>query len=169
MPTSALRACVAALVTLLAVQGAEARGPFASLAGTWAGRGTITMPSGTQERLRCRASYIVTPGGEALTQILRCASDSYQIDLESNVVDQGGLVSGTWTETTRGASGTMTGTVRGPVIAGTISGAGLTATLLLVTHGRAQSVSIRLQGSDIAGVAVAFRRVSASDGYAEQH
>lgn len=166
---STLRAAAAAAITLLAMHAANARGPFGPLAGTWLGSGTITMPSGTQERLRCRVSYLVTPGGEALTQRLLCASDSYRVDLDSNVVDQGGIVSGTWTEMTRGASGTMTGTVRGPVIAGTISGAGLTASLLLVTRGRSQSVSIRLQGSDIAGVEVAFRRAAIPEGYAEQH
>ncbi|HLH12335.1 MAG TPA: hypothetical protein VKV77_10715 [Methylovirgula sp.] len=138
---------------------AEARGPFAPLAGTWVGGGTIELPGGASERLRCRASYVVSPGGDALTQSLRCASQSYQVIINSEVEEQGGAVSGRWEELTRGASGTLSGVVRGGTIQGTIAGTGFTAALSLVTRGRTQTVSIRLQGPEIAGVTAAFRKL----------
>jgi hypothetical protein len=133
-------------------------GPFTPLSGTWIGSGIIETPSGTRERIRCRASYLVSPGGAALDQVLRCASDSYQVDIHADVAEQGGAASGTWTETTRGASGTLTGVVRGGTIQGTIAGIGFTAALTLATRGRSQFVSIRLNSAEIAGVTINFRR-----------
>ncbi|MEI9916808.1 MAG: lytic murein transglycosylase [Methylovirgula sp.] len=76
-------------------------GPFSSLAGNWAGNGTLTM-SGTRERIRCRAIYFVSSGGESLQQILRCASDNFIIDVHSNVIEIDGRLSGTWQETSSG-------------------------------------------------------------------
>jgi hypothetical protein len=156
----ALRASAAAAFALLAIQGsAYAGGPFTPMAGNWIGSGTIDLPSGTFERLHCRATYGVSPGGDNLTQTLRCASDSYQVDIESNVTEQGGQVSGTWTETTRGATGTLSGVAHAGAIQGTIAGTGFTAVLSLVTRGRTQLVSIRLNSAEIAGVTVNFRRL----------
>jgi hypothetical protein len=153
------RAYVAAAFVLLAVQSGNAfGGPFTPLSGTWIGTGTIETPSGSQERLHCRASYVVSPSGDALNQVLRCASDSYQVNIGSDVTEQGGAVSGTWTETTRGATGTLTGVVHGGTIQGTISGVGFTAALTLTTRGRSQFVSIRLNSSEIAGVTINFHR-----------
>jgi hypothetical protein len=157
---SGLRALAAAAFAVLAIQGADARAgsPFAPLAGVWTGSGTIDMPSGSHERIRCRASYVVSPSGTALNQVMRCASDSYQVNIQSDVAERGGAVSGTWAETTRGATGTLAGVVHGGTIQGTISGVGFTATLLLVTHGRTQLISIRLNSAEIAGVTVSFHR-----------
>ncbi len=159
-PKSGLRAYAAAAFVVLAIQGGNARtgGPFTPLAGNWIGSGTIDMPSGSRERIHCRASYAVSPSGDALTQMLRCASDSYQMDIDSDVSEQAGAVSGTWTEKTRGATGSLTGVVHGGTIQGTITGVGFTAALSLVTRGRTQLVSIRLNSSEIAGVTVSFRR-----------
>jgi hypothetical protein len=157
---SGLRICAAAAFAVLAIQGGYARGggPFTPLAGNWLGSGTIDTPSGSSERIRCRATYAVSPGGDTLTQMLLCASDSYQVDIDANLTEQGGAVSGTWTETTRGATGSLTGVVHGGTIQGTITGVGFTAALTLVTRGRTQFVSIRLNSSEIAGVTVSFHR-----------
>jgi len=57
--------------------GRAATTPFSAMAGTWSGGGTMTMSSGTEERLRCRAQYDVVVGGNDLRLNLRCGSDSY--------------------------------------------------------------------------------------------
>ena len=77
------------------------------MAGNWAGGGTVTLDDGSRERLRCRASYAVA--GAQMTMTLTCASDAYKFQLGANVVDQGGAVSGSWTETSRNISGTLQG------------------------------------------------------------
>ena len=76
-------------------------GPFFGLSGSWSGSGTITMSNGAAERIRCRATYAVNGAGRALQQTLRCASDSYRLEISSNVVSEGGALSGSWSEATR--------------------------------------------------------------------
>lgn len=132
-------------------------GPFTLLAGNWFGNGALTV-GGAQEAIRCRAVYIVSARGESLRQVLRCASDNYIIDVHADVVEQNGSLSGSWTETTSGASGAVSGFVRGPVIRGMISGPGFRAPLSLVTRGRLQHASISLGGSTVAQVVVTFHR-----------
>lgn len=152
--------CLPVAVTIwfsLASLSPCAAGPFSILAGSWFGNGTLTV-GGAQEAIRCRAVYIVSDGGGSLRQVLRCASDNYIIDVHANVVAQSGNLSGSWTETTSGASGSLSGIVRGSVIRGTISGPGFRAPLSLVTRGRLQHASISLGGSTIAGVVVTFHR-----------
>ena len=74
----------------------RSRERIAGIAGNWSGGGTITLDDGSRERIRCRASYQVS--GPNMTMTLTCASDAYKFNLGANVVDQGGQVSGTWTE-----------------------------------------------------------------------
>src|SRR5436190_12903405 len=82
-------------------------GPFAGMAGSWSGGGTITLDDGSRERIRCRASYQVA--GANMTMSLTCASDAYKFNLGANVVDQGGQVSGNWSEASRNIAGTLQG------------------------------------------------------------
>jgi hypothetical protein len=121
---------------------AQGGGPFAGMAGNWAGGGTVTLDDGSRERLRCRASYGVA--GAQMTMTLTCASDAYKFQLGANVVDQGGAVSGNWTETSRNISGSLQG--RGgaggnfDVVAST---AGFNANISLRTTGNKQSINMR--------------------------
>jgi hypothetical protein len=155
-------AFAAAALTLAAVCQASsvaAGSPFGGLHGSWSGGGTISVSNGTTERLRCRAAYNVLDDGGSVRLNLRCASDSYNFDLLASVRDDGGAISGSWTETTRDASGTISGRVRGDQISVTAKGSSFAANLLMVTHGNHQSVSIRASGADIAGVDIALRRM----------
>ena len=73
--------CAAALAAGLigvaqTVRAAE-QGPFAGLSGSWSGEGSVTMSNGSHERIRCRATYSMTPADRSLNQGLRCASDSW--------------------------------------------------------------------------------------------
>ena len=72
------------------------------------------MTDGSQEKIRCKASYSVGPSGEALNINVNCASDSYRVNIISNVVADGTSFSGTWRETTRQADGKVTGRVPAP-------------------------------------------------------
>jgi hypothetical protein len=147
-----------AAVLMMSIGDQCLAGPFEPLAGNWVGSGTLTM-SGTRERIRCRAIYFVSSGGEALQQILRCASDNFIIDVHSDVVEIDGKLSGTWRETSSGVNGSLSGIVRGGAIRGFISGLGVTASLSLVTRGRSQYASISLSGGTTAAVVVSFHRM----------
>ena len=68
--------------------------PFAAMAGSWSGGGVLNTSDGGQQQLRCRASYDVAPTGDELRLNLRCASDSYNFNLTSEVQYRGGEISG---------------------------------------------------------------------------
>jgi hypothetical protein len=120
-------------------------GPFAGMAGNWSGGGTVTLEDGSSERIRCRASYAVGGGGTGLNQSLTCASDSYKFILSSNVVSEGGALSGTWSEASRGVSGTLQGRGSNGNFQVLASAPGFDANISLSTRGNRQSILIRAQ------------------------
>ena len=149
-----------ALVLFTLVPGAAfaQAGGFAALAGAWSGTGSVTLASGKVERIRCRASYEVTPSGNTFQQNLRCTSDSYDFDLRSSLVRSGDTLSGTWTETTRNVNGGISGRVSGSQIQAAIQGPGFSASLSLATQGDRQTVSLRSQGTELSSVSIVLRR-----------
>lgn len=155
----ALAAAAVVAAFLLPVTRAHAqRGPFANLAGGWSGSGFITRANGQRERLRCRATYSVGGAGTQLSQNLRCASDSYRFDINSNVVSEGGMLSGNWDETSRNVSGSVSGRVSGGHILARVDGPQFSADLAISTNGNHQSVTIRSPGHDVTEVAITLTR-----------
>ena len=155
------RAAAAALLMLLASPALAQRGgagPFAGLGGSWSGSGTITLQNGGEERIRCRATYAVGDGGSSLQQNLRCASDSFNFDLSSQVVAQGGAVSGRWTETTRNASGTVSGRASSGELQVRVDSQGFAANLVMTTRGNRQSVSISSAGTALTGASITLTK-----------
>ena len=118
-------------------------GPFDGLAGVWSGAGTVTLDDGSNERIRCRATYAVGEAGHGLNQTLTCASDSYKFDLRANVIAEGSEISGSWSEISRNISGTIQGRGSNGNIQVVASAAGFTANISLTTRGNSQSVVIR--------------------------
>jgi hypothetical protein len=118
-------------------------GPFAGMAGNWAGSGTVTLDDGSSERIRCKASYAVGAGGNGLNQTLTCASDSYRFNLASNVMAQGSALSGTWSESTRNVNGSLEGRASNGNFQIVASSPGFIADISLTTHGNKQSVLIK--------------------------
>ena len=139
------------------VQAAE--GPFGSFGGSWTGGGTITVKNGGKERLRCKAHYEVSGGGESLAQNLTCASDSYTFNVVSNVKAAGSAISGTWQETSRGANGQIVGKIDSKQISATVEGFGFTAGIAIAARAGKQSVNIRPTGTDITDVSVTLSKV----------
>jgi hypothetical protein len=137
--------------------GSEA--PFAGLSGPWSGAGTVTMTNGATQRIRCKASYAVNATGRAVQQSLRCASDSYRLEIRSNVVSEGGSLSGSWAEATRGMSGNVSGRASGAKILANVAGAGFTARLDVRTQGDRQSVTLKPQGdTEVSAVSISLRK-----------
>lgn len=150
------------LVAALSFAGDPAQAamsPFRAMAGSWTGGGTLSMANGSQERLRCRASYDVDRSGTALRLNLRCASDSYNFDLASEVEYRDGAISGQWTEASRNASGTIQGRASSDRIEVAATGPAFSASLSLTTRGSRQTVTIRpQQGTEITAVSLVLSR-----------
>ena len=159
------KAVIASAILLISAQAqAEpgSEGPFLGLSGHWSGAGAVTLANGPTERLRCKAAYAVNATGKAVQQTLRCASDSYRLEISSNVISEGGSLSGSWAEATRGVSGNISGRASGAEIVANVAGAGFTARLDMRTHDDKQSVTLvtlRPQGdTEVSAVSIALRK-----------
>jgi hypothetical protein len=103
---------VLAMTAWLAVQDpAAAAGLFVGMEGSWRGEGTIDWKTGETERMRCTAKYEVENEGNKLIQSLTCATDSTRLVIKStiNYNPAAGAVTGTWSETSYGITGFVTG------------------------------------------------------------
>ncbi|WP_275197023.1 hypothetical protein [Bradyrhizobium sp. CSA207] len=127
-------------------------GPFAPMAGSWSGGGTVIMEDGSTERIRCRAKY--APIGPTMEMSLTCASDAYKFNLAASVRAEGGAISGSWSEASRNISGSLLGRGGGGNFEVAVSAAGFNANLALKTSGNKQTVTMRadsqFRGANIA-------------------
>lgn len=133
---------------------------FLRIAGQWRGTGTIEFSDKSKETLHCRAAYDVLKSGANLQLAIRCASDSYRIDLLGNASEKNGKVTGSWSEATLNVSGALSGSADGSSIKVLASSQAFTASFGLVTHGGRQSVSIRSETPDstIRGASISLAR-----------
>jgi hypothetical protein len=121
-------------------------GTFNSMAGKWAGGGTVMLEDGSSERIRCRSSDFVGGGGATLNLNLTCASDSYKFEFKASVAAEGGALSGSWNEATRGIAGSLQGRGGAGNFQAVAFTAGFNANISLRTAGNRQSISIRADG-----------------------
>jgi len=150
---------LAAAVLLSPSLGLAQTGPFAGLEGAWSGNGVISSNDGRSERLRCRAQYHVSPSGKDLDLQLHCTSDSYQFDVNSQLVlESNGAIEGQWTETNHKAGGGVEARANGDQIVAKIAGPGFTADMKVGTHGKRQRVEIISPGWEIRSVSVDMHR-----------
>jgi len=130
----------------------------ADLSGDWSGGGTVTLSSGSNEKIRCRATYDSQAAGNNLKLALRCASDSYNVDFRGTAVNSGGNMTGNWFESTNQAAGQFFGSIKGNRIDARIEGQTFAAFFNMTTHGNRQSVSLRSPGSRVSSVTMALTR-----------
>jgi hypothetical protein len=134
----------AAVLFVTAVASSESKaqaGPFAPMAGTWSGGGTVVLDDGSTERIRCRAKY--APIGPTMEMSLTCASDAYKFNLGANVKAEGSAITGSWSETSRNISGALQGRGGGGNFEVVASAASFNANIALRTSGNKQTVTIR--------------------------
>ncbi len=173
IPTSAIpRGVVLALTVLLFMGGdgntqpattqgsAPSASPFDQLAGSWSGSGTIDLSNGRHEAIKCRASYDVLEEQSKLQLNIRCASASFNFDLRGSANYAAGAITGTWSQSSRNAAGTLSGKVEGVGFQVVAKGPTFTANLDLVTRGDKQSVTIKSQdaNADVQGATITLQR-----------
>lgn len=154
------RIILAAALCAICISQASAGEAFKRLAGQWRGKGTIEFSNKSKETLHCRAAYDVLGSGAQLQLAIRCASDSYKIELLGNANEAGGKVTGNWSEATLNVSGSLSGSVEGSSIRVRATSPVFTASFGLVTHGAKQSVSIKSETPDssIRGASISLAR-----------
>jgi hypothetical protein len=151
-------AAVAGSLLFGADEARSQAGPFAALHGSWSGAGSIKKSNGGSERIRCRSTF--EPSGTAnLSLRIRCASDSYNIDLSASVAYQGGSISGSWQEATRNVSGNISGqTSGGGSHVQAVASGPVTSNITVTTRGNHQSVLIITPGAEVPEVTVSQER-----------
>src|SRR3972149_7453883 len=132
---------------------ASAGNPFDVLLGSWRGSGQIVLSDGKAERLKCNAYY--TGGGSQLGMVIRCQSESSNVEIGSKLSQSGGRITGTWEEGTLNATGTAAGQASSEKISLQISG-GVTGTMSVSYSGSRQSGAIATQGNDLKSVTSAL-------------
>ena len=142
------------------VGSASKESPFAPLAGSWYGAGTIDLANGKHEPIKCRASYDVLEEQSKLQLNLHCASESYNFDLRASAAYSGSAITGTWSESSRNAAGSLSGKVEGVGFQVVAKGPTFAANLNLVTQGDKQSVTIKSQDAqaEVRGATITLRR-----------
>src|SRR5512144_764189 len=95
------------------VVSAPSESPFTQLSGGWSGAGTIDLANGRHEPIKCRASYDVLEAQNKLQLNIHCASESYNFDLRASATYSADAITGTWSESTRNAAGSLSGKVEG--------------------------------------------------------
>ena len=139
---------------------AQAAGPFDELGGAWSGSGVVNLRTGSKERVRCKAKYVVKSNGYSIDQELTCASDAYKFEMNSNIVQQGDALSGIWFESVHRVAGKVVGRSNGSQIQVRAEGDTFTALLNVITHGDKQSLVMESPGSKVESVTIALTRAS---------
>ncbi|CAN0390326.1 unnamed protein product, partial [Phaeothamnion confervicola] len=121
---------------------ARAEGTISNLAGSWSGGGQLRLDDGRTERLSCRANYSPRDGGSGLGMSIRCASQSYKIELRSSMRVDSGRVSGTWEERSFNAGGSLSGRSTSGQLSVSFIGS-MSGSLSVSYGGSSQRVSIK--------------------------
>jgi hypothetical protein len=80
-----------------------------TLAGRWAGPGTLTDGSGPGERFKCVVTYFPADDGMHIDQKLRCKGVSYKLDAATRLRVEGERITGSWQDNIHSLDGTVSG------------------------------------------------------------
>lgn len=159
MVPAVLLAATVGLLSGSSAMSQRADAPFATLTGTWSGRGQVRLEGGKNERISCKAYYTPKDGGTGVGIALRCASTSYTVNLRSLLSASGGRVTGSWEEETFNVSGSVTGRASPGNLAVSISGGGLNGSMSVSFGSSTQQVSINTSGSALRGISISLSRL----------
>jgi hypothetical protein len=109
--------------TAVAIGASPAQAQQISLAGSWNGGGTVSLPSGGTEKVRCRA--IFNQSGKGATMSATCASASTKVTQYADLTrTSGNKYAGDFTNPEFGISGSIRVTVNGNSLSASLQGGG---------------------------------------------
>jgi len=129
---------------------------LAELSGRWTGQGRLGFKEGKFENVSCRATYFLSDDKRELKQNIRCASASGKIEVKSRVVENGGALTGEWTELIYNLSGELTGQVTEKGLRVVVKGGDLSANMDVVVRDKKQIVEIQFISSTLLGLTIIF-------------
>lgn len=152
---SVLAGLCAAAVTLQAEPITPGAPPtLDALVGRWTGQGRLGFAEQKFENVKCRVTYLRTPQPGQLKQNIRCASASGNIEVLSELQQDGTTLRGKWTETVRNMSGDLEGQVTPTGFRVAIKGTDLQANMDIIARGPRQLVEIQFHNSTLVGLSL---------------
>ena len=154
-------AAAAAFMLVATAAYSEKVNPFTRFGGNWGGSGLIYLNNGSKERIRCRTTSIPSDVGNIanLKLDLRCAGDSYNFEIQSDLNLANGAVTGSWTEKSRGINGNVTGTVNEEKINAVAESQTFQATLEIINQAEGKlQIRITSPGSEMTDVLIGLNR-----------
>jgi hypothetical protein len=121
--------------------------PFAPLLGRWTGIGVIGYKASPPEKIKCRATYLLSDAQDELKQTIRCATAGGSVEIISNVKEAAGKLSGHWKETIHNFEGDLTGDVTPKGFHVVVQGTDVSANMDIDVHGDKQAVEIQFVNS----------------------
>jgi hypothetical protein len=115
--------------------------PFDQLKGYWTGGGTLSPVQGNAEKVSCRVIYNVA--GSSVSQTIRCAGTDYKVNTSSKLTYSGGKISGSWSESTYDAAGSVSGTAQGNTVHAVIDGAKFAGRMSINVSGSSHTINIQ--------------------------
>ena len=151
---------VAVLVPWSASAQVNVAQPFRPLLGWWIGNGRLGFTNGKTETVRCRAVYRALKTGQQLRQVVRCASASGKVEVESSITLDDEKLHGTWSEKTYNFNGDLTGRMVPGGFRVKVSGSDVKANMTVVVRGDRHLVEIQFSASSLIGLTMVFNRGS---------
>lgn len=136
---------------------ATPQAPTASLdqlVGRWTGEGRLGFAESKFENVKCRVTYLRTETPGQLKQNIRCASASGNIEVLSELQQNGAELTGKWTETVRNMNGELSGQITPTGFRVEIKGADLQAHMDIIARGGKQLVEIQFNNSTLVGLSL---------------
>jgi hypothetical protein len=147
IPSSAAAFLIFVLAIPLHDAAAVTASPFAPLLGRWTGTGMIGYKASPPEKIKCRATYLLTDAQDELKQTIRCATAGGAVEIVSNVKEAAGKLSGHWKETIHNFEGDLTGDVTPKGFHVVVQGTDVSANMDIDVHGDKQAVEIQFANS----------------------
>jgi hypothetical protein len=155
-----LATAAAACLLVASSSFAQKSGPFAKFVGSWIGNGEIYLSNNTKEVIRCRGEFTSADAANFsnLKMELKCANPGYKFELQSDLNYSNGMITGTWTELSRGLNGKVTGKLADDKITAVAEGQTFTAMLEFTNFGDKQHITISSPGGEISTVLIGLLR-----------
>lgn len=137
---------------------ADAPSPFDKMLGRWVGDGRFGTRGGETETVSCRVTYRIGGTPNELKQSVRCASKSGSIEATADIIHASGILSGTWIETTRNWSGSLTGSFTPKGFKVAIKGDAISAKMDVITTDTRQIIEMNFTDSSIIGLTLVLAK-----------
>ena len=126
--------------------------------GRWIGVGVLNFAGGIRDKVKCRITYF-NRRPKQLRQSIRCKSDSFNLEIKTNIVDfPRGEITGEWKDRVYNMGGRIKGRIVGNEIQARVIGSSMTATLNVLIDGNRQTIELKPRNSMLRSMRISLAR-----------